>query len=75
MCEECPVGNGIVELVTLLPTPEQCNRTILDYIIYIIKGDDEHLITFCALMEKFINNVRFSKIIGAFRRGAQPCIQ
>ena len=69
MCEQCTVGENIVELITSLPTPEECNRTLLDYVICVTKGDDE-LMAFCNLMEKFINNTRFSKIISEFKQGA-----
>ena len=68
MCEVCTVGDGIPELITLLPTPADCNQTILNYIISITKGDDQ-MMAFCNLMEKFINNARFSKIISAFKKG------
>ena len=68
MCEVCTVGDGIPELITLLQTPEDCNQTILNYIISITKGDDQ-MMAFCNLMEKFINNTRFSKIISAFKKG------
>ena len=69
MCDQCSVGESIIEVITSLQTPEECNRAILDYVICGTKGDDE-LMAFCNLMEKFISNPRFSKIIGKFKQGA-----
>ena len=68
MCEECNVNERIIQMITLLQSPEQCNRTILDYVICSLNGDDQ-MIPFSTLMEKFINNSRFSKIVSALKKG------
>ena len=68
MCQNCNVNEGILELIIGLQSPEECNRTILDYIIHMIKGDGD-IMGLCGLMEKFIINTRFSKIVSEFKKG------
>ena len=68
VCVECSVSNGVIELITSFSTPDQCNQEILNYIIYITRGDD-HMMAFCKLMEKLITNPQLSKIVGALRKG------
>ena len=68
VCEECSVSDEVVELITSYSTPDQCNQEIMNYIIYITRGDD-HMMAFCRLIEKLITNPQLSKIVGALRKG------
>ena len=68
VCEECSVGDEIIELITSYPTPELSNQEMLNYIIFITRGDDL-MMAFCRLMDKLITNPRLSKIVGALRKG------
>ena len=68
MCEECKVSEGIIDLVTSYSTPERCNQEILDYIIFMTKGDED-IMAFSGLMGKFITDPRLSKIVNAFSKG------
>ena len=58
----------LIQAVTALRSPEHANQLMLDYIIFILSGDQQ-MMTFCDLMEKMINNPALSKIISALRTG------
>ena len=68
LCEIFKVDEDTIELITLLPTSEQSNRMILDYILFIMVGEDK-LMGFCDLIELLINNTRLSKIVTELRNG------
>jgi len=68
LCDIFKVDEDTVELITLLPTSEQSNRMMLDYILYIMKGE-EKLMGFCDLIELLINNTRLSKVVTELRNG------
>ena len=58
----------IVNLVTDLSNSELANQIILNYVIVIMKGDQQ-MKGFCDLMENLINNPAMSKIVNALRIG------
>ena len=68
LCDIFKIDEDTIELITLLPTSEQSNRMMLDYILFIMKGEDR-LMNFCDLMELLINNKRLSKIVTELRNG------
>ena len=68
LCEVFKIDEDIVELITIMPTSDQSNRMMLDYILYIMKGEDQ-LMNFCDLMEVLINNTRLIKIVNDLRNG------
>ena len=68
LCGVVTINEEIVDLLTCIPTSELSNRTILDYIIYTMNGEDQ-LMNFCDLMELLINNTRLSKVVGELRKG------
>jgi len=70
MCESFTVHSEAIEIITSCRSSEEANRTILDYIIYILKGDQE-MMDFCNLMQKLISNPRLSKITSALRTGVE----
>jgi len=72
LCEVFKIDEDIVELITIMPTSDQSNRMMLDYILYIMKGEDR-LMKFCDLMEVLINNIRLIKIVKDLRNGEKIC--
>ena len=68
LCEIFKVDEDTIELITLLPTSEQSNRMMLDFILFIMIGEDK-LMGFCDLIELLINNTRLSKIVTELRNG------
>ena len=70
-CQSCKnVDPDIVELVTVVPNSEQANQIILNYVIFILTGDQQ-MLAFCDLMQKLINNPALSKVVSALRLGMQ----
>ena len=68
LCGLTDVDETVIDMVISQPTSDHSNRTMLDIIIYVLKGE-QHLMEFCNLMEKFINNTRLSKIVDQLRNG------
>jgi len=68
MCEAFNVHSRAIEMITSCQTSEKANRAILDYIIFILKGDHQ-MTEFCNLMQKLINNQRLLKITSDLRAG------
>ena len=58
----------LIQVVTTLRSPEHANQLMLDYVIFILKGDQQ-MMAFCNLIEKMINNPALSKVISALRTG------
>jgi len=68
LCEACNVQSEAIEMITACRSSDEANRTILNYIIFITKGDQQ-IMEFCNLMQKLINNPRLSKITSDLRSG------
>ena len=68
MCDSFTVHPEAIEMITRCRTSDEANRTILNYILFILKGDHQ-MMEFCNLMQKLINNPRLSKITGDLRNG------
>ena len=68
LCESFNVHPEAIEMVTACRSSDEANRTILNYIIFITKGDHQ-IMEFCNLMQKLINNPRLSKITSDLRSG------
>ncbi|XP_065903832.1 uncharacterized protein [Dysidea avara] len=66
LCESFNVHPEAIEMVTACRSSDEANRTILNYIIFITKGDHQ-IMEFCNLMQKLINNPRLSKITSDLR--------
>lgn len=69
MCDECKnVDPHFTQVVASLQSLEQANKTMLNYIILIVNGDQQ-IMAFCDLMEKMINNPALSKVVSSLRTG------
>ena len=68
LCGEFNIQGEAIEMITSCLTSEAANRTILDYIIFITKGDQQ-LNAFCDLMAKLINNPKLSRVVSGLRNG------
>ena len=69
LCDECKnVDPDIIQSIASLQSSEQANKFMLDYVILILKGDQQ-LMAFCDLMEKMINNPALSKVVSSLRTG------
>jgi len=72
LCETFDVHSEAIEMITNKPTSEEANQVILNYIIFITKGDQQ-MNAFCDLMIKLINNPKLSKITKALKSGMYVC--
>ena len=71
LCDECEnINPEITQMVATLQSSEQANEIMLDYVIVILKGDQQ-MMAFCDLMEKMINNPALSKVVSSLRTGIQ----
>ena len=72
LCETFDVHPEAIETITSQPNSKEANQVILNYIIFITKGDQQ-MNAFCDLMIKLINNPKLSKITKILKSGMYIC--